>query len=95
MANGLIMLKLKHTGRVELQDITPALFEKYKDYLLGDYVYRLRASDDYEGMIPPWTYEHAIRKHCYKLMSQRAIPFKQALETGKSPPSRRGTSSRR
>ena len=22
-----------------IQDITPALFEKYKDYLLGEYVY--------------------------------------------------------
>ena len=35
MANRLIKLKLKHTGRVELQDITPALFGKYKDYLLA------------------------------------------------------------
>ena len=96
MANALIMLKPKHTGRVELQDISPALFEQYKDYLLGDYVYGLRASDDYGGMIPPWvlvlSYEHAIRKHCYRLMSQKAIPFKQARWF---PPSRRGTSSRR
>ena len=57
---------------------------KYKDYLPGDYVYGLRASDDYGTMIPPWTlvlsYENAIRKHCYRL-SQKAIPFKQALET--------------
>ena len=47
MANGLRMLKLKHTGRVELQYITLALalYEKYKDYLLGDYV-----CDDYAGM---------------------------------------------
>ena len=49
MANALRMLKLKHTGRVELQDTSPALLEKYKDYLLGDYVYGLRASDDYGG----------------------------------------------
>ena len=75
MANTLIMMRMKHTARNELKDITPAFFEKYKDYLLGDYVYGLRASDDYGGMIPPWTlvlsYEHAIRKHCY---------FKLALE---------------
>ena len=69
MANTLIMMRMKHAARVELKDITPAFIEKYKDYLLGDYVYGLRASDDYGGIIPPWTlvlsYEHAIRKHCY------------------------------
>ena len=55
MANALIMMKMTHTVRNELNDIAPAFFEKYKDYLLGDYVYGLRASDDYGGMIPPWT----------------------------------------
>ena len=84
MANTLIMMRMKHTARNELKNITPAFFEKYKDYLLGDYVYGLRASDDYGGMIPPWTlvlsYEHAIRKHCYKTMTQQGLPFKLALE---------------
>ena len=84
MANTLITMRMKHTARNELKDITPAFFEKYKDYLLGDYVYGLRASDDYGGMIPPWTlvlsYEHAIRKHCYKTMAQQGLPFKLALE---------------
>ena len=84
MANTHIMMRMKHTARNELKDITPAFFEKYKDYLLGDYVYGLRASDDYGGMIPPWTlvlsYDHAIRKHCYKTMAQQGLPFKLALE---------------
>ena len=84
MANTLIMMRMKHTARNELKDITPAFFEKYKDYLLGDYVYGLRASDDYGGMIPPWTlvlsYEHATRKHCYKTMAQQGLPFMLALE---------------
>ena len=53
MANTLIMMRMKHTARSELNDITSAFFEKYKDYLLGDYVYGLQASDDYGGMIPP------------------------------------------
>ena len=83
-ANALIMMKMKHTARHELKDITPTFFEEYKDYLLGDYVYGLRASDDYGGMILPWTlvlsYEHAIRKHCYKIMAQQGMPFKLALE---------------
>ena len=85
MASALIMTKMKHAARNELKDITPAFFEKYnKDYLLGHYVYGLRARDDYGGMIPPWTlalsYEHAIRKHCYKIMAQQGMPFKLALE---------------
>ena len=60
-----LRMRLKRTARMELKDITPAFFEQYKDYLFGDYVYGLRASDDYGGMIPVWTlvlsYEHAIR----------------------------------
>ena len=32
MAKALITMKMKHTGRNELKDITPAFFEKYKDY---------------------------------------------------------------
>ena len=55
MANALIMMKMKHAARNEQKDITLYFLEKYKDYLLGDYVYGLRASDDYGGMIPPWT----------------------------------------
>ena len=66
MANALIMMKRKHTARNELKDITPAFFEKYKD------------------MIPPWTlvlsHEHAVRKHCYKIMAQQGMPCKLALE---------------
>ena len=84
MANALIMMKLKHTARSEPKVVTPSLFEKYKDYLLGDYVYGFRASDDSGGMMPPWTlvlsYEHATRKHCYKLMSQQGMSFKLVLE---------------
>ena len=45
MYNALAMIKLKHPGRNELADISADLFEKYKDYLLGDYVYGLRSAD--------------------------------------------------
>ena len=38
-------IKLKHPGRNELTDINADLIEKYKDYLLGDYVYGLRSAD--------------------------------------------------
>ena len=84
MHNALAMIKLKHTGRAELADITADLFEKYKDYFLGDYVYGLRSADTAGSMIPPWTlvlgYEHAIRKFANKLVSQEGYKFGEALK---------------
>ena len=44
MYNALAMIKLKHPGRNELTYINADLIEKYKDYLLGDYVYGLRSA---------------------------------------------------
>ncbi len=84
MHNALAMIKLKHTSRAELADINADLFEKYKDYLLGDYVYGLRSAETAGAMIPPWTlvlgYEHAIRKFANKLVSQEGYKFGEALK---------------
>ena len=78
------MIKLKHPGRNELTDINADLIEKYKDYLLGDYVYGLRYAEAAGSMIPPWTlvlgYEHAIRKFANKLVSQEGYKFGEALK---------------
>ena len=83
MYNALAMIKLKHPGRNELTDINADLIEKYKDYLLGDYVYGLRSAEAAGSMIPPWTlvlgYEHAIRKFANKLVSQ-GYKFGEALK---------------
>ena len=51
MYNALAMIKLKHPGRNELADISADLLEKYKDYLLGDYVYGLRSAESAGAMI--------------------------------------------
>ena len=84
MYNALTMIKLKHPGRNELTDINADLIEKYKDYLLGDYVYGLRSAEAAGSMIPPWTlvlgYEHAIRKFANKLVSQEGYKFGEALK---------------
>ena len=84
MYNALAMIKLKHPGRNELADISADLFEKYKDYLLGDYVYGLRWAESAGSMIPPWTlvlgYEHASRKFANKLVSQEGYKFGEALK---------------
>ena len=55
MYNALAMIKLKHPGRNELTDFNADLIEKYKDYLLGDYVCGLRSAEAAGSMIPPWT----------------------------------------
>ena len=36
LQNALIMIQLRHPGREELKDVAMALFERYKEYLLGD-----------------------------------------------------------
>eukprot|EP00439_Symbiodinium_sp_Y106_P003505 s13349_g1.t1 len=50
MRNVYLMLKLKFPGRSDLQDLTPELFERYKEYLLGDYVYNLQARDSSDNV---------------------------------------------
>ena len=53
LANALIMIRLKHPSRKELGDATHALFEKYKEYLLSDYCYGLRSSEESGSLLPP------------------------------------------
>ena len=80
MFNALAMIKLRRTNRVEISDVTSDVFDKYKDYLLGDYVYGLRSGEGQGGSIPPWTlvlsYDQAIRKMAYKLAGQEG--YRQA-----------------
>ena len=83
LQNTLVMIQLRHPGRRELEDVSFALFEKYKEYLLGDYCYGLRSSEDSGALVPPWSlvlsYEHAIRKHAYKVMATAGYSFGAAL----------------
>jgi hypothetical protein len=66
--NAMVMVACRHANRPEIQDITPLLVERYKTYLLGDFVYNLTAknSDGTPVAAPTWAmliaYEHAIRK---------------------------------
>ena len=91
LQNTLIMIQLKHPSRRELEDVNFALFEKYKEYLLGDYCYGLRSSEDSGSLVPPWSlvlsYEHAIRKHAYKVMATAGYSFGAALTHAYKEPS--------
>ncbi|CAE7366317.1 unnamed protein product [Symbiodinium sp. KB8] len=83
LQNTLIMIQLRHPSRREPEDVTFALFEKYKEYLLCDDCYGLRSSEDSGSLVPPWSlvlsYEHAIRKHAYKVMATAGYSFGAAL----------------
>ena len=45
MQNCMMMLSIKHVSHEELQDINKDLFDRYKDYILGDYVWGLSSTD--------------------------------------------------
>ena len=57
MQNALLMLKLKYTGRDELADVEKEGFERYKDYLLGDFCWGLSSTDLHGHTVqtPPWS----------------------------------------
>ena len=86
MQNCMMMLALKHVNREEIQDITKDLFDRYKDYMLGDYVWGLSSTDlnGQQVQTPPWSlvlaYEHAVRKRAYSLMITERLMFGSALE---------------
>ena len=68
MQNCLMMLALKYVSREEIQDVTKDIFDRYKDYILGDYVWGLSSTDlnGQQIQTPSWSlvlsYEHAVRK---------------------------------
>jgi len=81
------MISLKHTNQVALQGLDPGFFDKYKSYLLGDFVLNLTARNDKGEVIisPPWHlilgYEQAIRKKvCYDLNNGTHASFRTALQ---------------
>eukprot|EP00438_Fugacium_kawagutii_P020823 Skav200760 [mRNA] locus=scaffold2001:111991:116283:- [translate_table: standard] len=86
LRNCYVMIALKHTNRAELQGDHAAVIEEYKDYLLGDYVWGLVARDGDGNTIstPPWSlvlkYEHSIRKHAVKIMSEENKSYTVALK---------------
>eukprot|EP00435_Cladocopium_sp_Y103_P032375 s1714_g8.t1 len=86
MLNCILMLSLKHTNREEIQDMTRDVMERYKDYILGDYVWGLSSTDLQGNQIqsPPWSlilsYEHAVRKRAYSLMITDRLKIGAALE---------------
>eukprot|EP00435_Cladocopium_sp_Y103_P032099 s929_g8.t1 len=86
MQNCLMMLGMKHVSREEIQDVTKDVFDRYKDYILGDYVWGLSSTDlnGQQIQTPPWSlvlsYENAVRKRAYSLMINEKLMIGAALE---------------
>ena len=82
-----IMVAMKHTNQTALAGLDPGFFDKYKSYLLGDFVLNLTAKNDRGEVIisPPWhlilAYEQAIRKKaCYDVNNGTMASFRDALQ---------------
>lgn len=86
MCNAMILVSLKHTNRAELQGEWVKTFDQYKDYILGEFVYGLRAKDSDGNVIssPPWNlilaYDHAVRKRAARLVNQEGKVYTVALK---------------
>ena len=86
MKNALELVALKHTNRNELQGDWAKVFEEYKEYLLGEYVFGLSAKDVDGNVVatPPWSlvlsYEHAVRKQAVKLVNTEGKPWVVSLK---------------
>jgi hypothetical protein len=85
-------LGIRHSNRVQLQGLSPQLFQSYLSYLLGDFVWLLIAKDAEGNTVscPSWhqllSYEYQIRKKCYSLMSSTAATFSDCLKTAWNDP---------
>ena len=81
----MVVVSLRHTNRTELQGEYEKVFEDYKNYVLGEFVYGLVAKDEEGHTIasPPWSlvlsYEHAVRKHAARLVNQEGRNWTVAL----------------
>ena len=86
MQNCMMMLSIKHISHEELKDVNKDLFDRDKDYILGDYVWGLSSTDLRGNQVqtPPWSlilsYEQSIRKKAFSFMQQETIRFGEALE---------------
>ena len=74
MQNCLMMLASKHVTHEELKDVSRELFDRYKDYFLGDYVWGLSSTDlqGNQAQTPPWK--------AFAYMQVETIRFGEALE---------------
>ena len=79
-----IFIASHQTNRAYLAAITRQLFQEYLDYLLGEHVYGLGASDAHGNTVgaPSWdlviSYEHAIRSKAIQLVRKGEV-FRKAL----------------
>ena len=85
LGHSYIFVQLKYPNRAVLRDVTPNLFMKLADYLLGAHIFGLKAKDSQgETVSSPsfdlvLSYEYQLRKAMTKAMNEGA-PMVRALE---------------
>ena len=69
MRNALFLISVRHTNRAELQGDYDKVFEDYKSYLLGEWVYGLVAKDAEGNTIGS---PHHLGLWCWRMMLRYA-----------------------
>ncbi len=84
-----IMCMLKYPHKATLQGLSPTVFQKYIDHLLGEHVWGLRSKDENGQVLaqPSWdillSYEYQIRKKMVRQMNE-GIEMVAALEAARN-----------
>ena len=92
MGRAWAFVALMQPNAAPLQGITPQDWQTYLDYLLGPYVHRLHARDEYGNVSssPPWSlllsYEQEIRRKMVRLMVENGTVIKDALKAAYNDP---------
>ena len=84
MSTCYIFCKLKHSNRIWLQDLTPEVFVRFSDFVLGLHVLGLESMVDSVSYHPSWDMvthlEHELRKKACDYMEDDDKTLKEALE---------------
>ena len=78
------MVAFQQAGNQKIAGLNPQLWQEYLEYLLGDYVYKLFAKDEFGRTVggPSWSlilsYEHEIRREAVRA-TEKGKPYHQTL----------------
>ena len=91
MCHTYLFVQLKYPNKEVLRDVTPNLFSKLADYLLGEHIFGLKAKDEKGEIVATpgfelvLSYEYQLRKAMTKAMNE-GTPMVRALEDAMKDP---------
>ena len=91
-ANTWLFLAVKFSNRPWLQDLSPEVWNRYADYLLGEKVFELRVPRDHgmDTLQTPWSvllhYELECRKSAFRRVREEGLSLANALRAAMADP---------